>query len=431
MVSGFFKRSCAERLDYVQQFSGIDDEEKAAMGGFGVLGEDATRCMVENAVGTFPLPLGVATNFMVNGKEYLVPMALEEPSVIAACSNMAKGTRSNGGISASADEPIMIAQVQVLEAKDPFEAKRNILAHAAEIIEMANVGHRRTKCKGVEVRVLDAPSGPMVITHLLVNCGDSMGANVVNSMAECVAPRLETLSGGRACLRILSNLAAHRLCRASAVWPKKTLGGEEVVDGILSAFEFACTDPFRVATHNKGVMNGIDPVVIATGNDWRAIESGCHSYAWWKEGHSSFTTWEKTAEGDLKGSIELPMQLGLVGGATKTHPTARAAVKMLKLDMEGGRATGELGQLVCAVGLCQNLGALRALATEGIQRGHMGLHARSLAVTIGAVGTEVDVIVEMMKKRGPTSVRAEVATELLAELRAQGEHKDYGVAASD
>lgn len=425
-ISGFFKRSCAERLDYAQEFGGLDDEERAAMGGFGVLGEDTTRCMVENAVGTFPLPLGIATNFQVNGKEYLVPMALEEPSVIAACSNMAKGTRSTGGMTASADEPIMIAQVQILSCADPFEAKRNILANAAEIIQMANIGHRRTKCKGVEVRVLDAPSGPMVITHLLVNCGDSMGANVVNSMAECVAPRLETISGGRACLRILSNLAAHRLCRADATWPKETLGGEEVVDGIISAYEFACTDVFRVATHNKGVMNGIDPVVIATGNDWRAIEAGCHTYAAWREGHSSFTHWEKTANGDLHGSIELPMQLGLVGGATKTHPTARAAVKLLGLDMPGG--TGELGQLVCAVGLCQNLGALKALSTEGIQRGHMGLHARSLAVTVGAKGTEVDAIVETMKTRGPASVRAEIASALLADLRAQGEDKDYSMA---
>ena len=253
----------------------------------------------------------------------------------------------------------------------------------------------------------------MVITHLLVDCRDAMGANAVNTMAEAVATRLETITGGRVYLRIISNLAIYRKSRASAIWPAEFLGGEEVVDGIIEAFSFACADPFRVATHNKGIMNGIDPVVIATGNDWRAIEAGAHTYGQWKEGHSSFTTWEKTKNGDLKGSIELPMAIGLVGGATSTHPTAKACVKILDVKIPGGAT--ELSQVICAVGLCKNLGALRAIASEGIQRGHMGLHARNLAVQAGANKNEIDKVAEMLKNSG--KVRADMAEKFLNEIR--------------
>ena len=417
-VPGFYKKKPSERLEYVKKFANLSDEETAAIGGYGALGEETANRMIENVVGTFPLPLGIAANFMVNKKEYMVPMAVEEPSVVAAATHMAKGTRNTGGIKAESDDPVMIGQIQLVNLDDPFAAKDKINAKRDEIINLANeqdpiLVKFGGGCKDIEVRVLDSDTGPMVITHLLVDCRDAMGANAVNTMAEAVAPRLETITGGRVYLRIISNLAIYRKTRAKAVWPAEFLGGEEVVDGIIEAFAFACADPFRVATHNKGIMNGIDPVVIATGNDWRAIESGAHAYGQWKEGHDSFTNWKKTKDGDLEGTIEIPMAVGLVGGATATHPTAKACVKILDVKIPGGAS--ELSQVICAVGLCQNLGALRALASEGIQRGHMGLHARNLAVQAGAKNEEIDKVAEMLKRSG--TVRADVAEKLLSEIR--------------
>jgi len=417
-VPGFYKKKPSERLEYVKNFANLSDEETAAIGGYGALGEETANRMIENVVGTFPLPLGIAANFMVNKKEYMVPMAVEEPSVVAAATHMAKGTRKTGGIEADSDDPIMIGQIQLVNLDDPFAAKDKINAKRDEIINLANeqdpiLVKFGGGCKDIEVRVLDSDTGPMVITHLLVDCRDAMGANAVNTMAEAVAPRLETITGGRVYLRIISNLAIYRKTRAKAVWPAEFLGGEEVVDGIIEAFAFACADPFRVATHNKGIMNGIDPVVIATGNDWRAIESGAHTYGQWKEGHDSFTNWTKTKDGNLEGTIEIPMAVGLVGGATATHPTAKACVKILDVKIPGGAS--ELSQVICAVGLCQNLGALRALASEGIQRGHMGLHARNLAVQAGAKNEEIDKVAEMLKRSG--TVRADVAEKFLSEIR--------------
>ena len=417
-VPGFYKKKPSERLEYVKKFANLSEEETNAIGGYGALGEETANRMIENVVGTFPLPLGIAANFMVNKKEYMVPMAVEEPSVVAAATHMAKGTRKTGGISADSDDPIMIGQIQLVNLDDPFKAKEQIIEKKEELVKLANeqdpiLVKFGGGCKGIEVRVLDSETGPMVITHLLVDCRDAMGANAVNTMAEAVAPRLETITGGRVYLRIISNLAIYRKTRATAVWPAEFLGGEEVVDGIIEAFAFACADPFRVATHNKGIMNGIDPVVIATGNDWRAIESGAHTYGQWKEGHDSFTNWKKTDNGDLEGTIEIPMAVGLVGGATATHPTAKACVKILDVKIPGGAA--ELSQVICAVGLCQNLGALRALASEGIQRGHMGLHARNLAVQAGAKGGEIDKVAEMLKRSG--TVRADVAEKFLSEIR--------------
>ena len=402
----------------MKKFAKLSDEETQAIGGYGALGEETANRMIENVVGPFPLPLGFAANFMVNEKEYMVPMAVEEPSVVAAATHMAKGTRETGGIKADSDDPVMIGQIQLVNLDEPFEAKKKIIEKRDEIIELANeqdpiLVKFGGGCKNIEVRVLDSDTGPMVITHLLVDCRDAMGANAVNTMAEAVAPRLETITGGRVYLRIISNLAIYRKTRAKAVWPAEFLGGEEVVDGIIEAFAFACADPFRGATHNKGIMNGIDPVVIATGNDWRAIESGAHTYGQWKEGHDSFTDWKKTADGDLQGTIEIPMAVGLVGGATATHPTAKACVKILDVKIPGGAS--ELSQIICAVGLCQNLGALRALASEGIQRGHMGLHARNLAVQAGAKESEIDKVAEMLKRSG--TVRADVAEKFLAEIR--------------
>ena len=417
-VPGFYKKKPSERLEYVKKFANLSEEETNAIGGYGALGEETANRMIENVVGTFPLPLGIAANFMVNKKEYMVPMAVEEPSVVAAATHMAKGTRKTGGISADSDDPIMIGQIQLVNLDDPFKAKEQIIEKKEELVKLANeqdpiLVKFGGGCKGIEVRVLDSETGPMVITHLLVDCRDAMGANAVNTMAEAVAPRLETITGVRVYLRIISNLEIYRKTRATAVWPAEFLGGEEVVDGIIEAFAFACADPFRVATHNKGIMNGIDPVVIATGNDWRAIESGAHTYGQWKEGHDSFTNWKKTENGDLEGTIEIPMAVGLVGGATATHPTAKACVKILDVKIPGGAA--ELSQVICAVGLCQNLGALRALASEGIQRGHMGLHARNLAVQAGAKGGEIDKVAEMLKRSG--TVRADVAEKFLSEIR--------------
>ncbi len=417
-VPGFYKKKPSERLEYVKNFANLSEEETNAIGGYGALGEETANRMIENVVGTFPLPLGIAANFMVNEKEYMVPMAVEEPSVVAAATHMAKGTRKTGGINADSDDPVMIGQIQLVNLDDPFKAKKKIIEKRDEIVELANeqdpiLVKFGGGCKDIEVRVLDSDTGPMVITHLLVDCRDAMGANAVNTMAEAVAPRLETITGGRVYLRIISNLAIYRKTRATAVWPAEFLGGEEVVDGIIEAFAFACADPFRVATHNKGIMNGIDPVVIATGNDWRAIESGAHTYGQWKEGHDSFTNWKKTKDGNLEGTIEIPMAVGLVGGATATHPTAKACVKILDVKIPGGAA--ELSQVICAVGLCQNLGALRALASEGIQRGHMGLHARNLAVQAGAKDSEIDKVAEMLKISG--TVRADVAEKFLSEIR--------------
>ncbi len=416
-VPGFYKLSPAERLEIVKEFASLSDEEAKALGGFGALGGETANRMIENVIGSFPMPLGVAANFKVNGEELFVPMALEEPSVVAAASNMAKGTLPKG-IAVDSDEPVMIGQIQLVDLDDAFAAKATVEAAADEIVALANeqdpiLVKFGGGCRGIEVRVLDSAVGPMVITHLLVDCRDAMGANAVNTMAEAVAPRLETLTGGRVYLRIISNLAVHRKTRASAIWPAEFLGGEEVVDGIIAAYAFACADPFRVATHNKGIMNGIDPVVIATGNDWRAIEAGAHSYGGWKEGDNSFTDWEKTDSRDLHGSIELPMAVGLVGGATATHPTARACVKMMGLEIPGGAE--KLAGIIAAVGLCQNLGALRALASEGIQRGHMGLHARNLAVAAGAEDSEIDAVAERLKREG--KVRADLAEQFLKELR--------------
>ena len=418
LVSGFYKRSPAERLRILQEFAVLSDDEVAAIGDYGALGEATASRMIENVVGTMPLPLGIAANFLIDGEEYLVPMALEEPSVVAAASNMAKAARPAGGITTACDDPVMIGQIQLVGLGDPFGAKQLILQHKAELIDLANeqdpiLVKFGGGARDLDVRVLDTVRGPMVITHLLVDCRDAMGANAVNTMAEALGPRLESLTGGRVYLRIISNLAVHRLARARAVWKADTLGGAEVVDGILQAFAFACADPYRVATHNKGIMNGIDPVVIATGNDWRAVEAGAHTYVWWKEGDASLTHWEKNADGDLVGTIELPMPVGLVGGATATHPTAKACVRALGLEIPGGAR--KLAGIIAAVGLCQNLGALRALATEGIQRGHMGLHARNLAVAAGAEDDEVDAVAERLKAGG--KVRADLAAQYLAELR--------------
>ncbi|WP_418271237.1 hydroxymethylglutaryl-CoA reductase, degradative [Intestinimonas sp.] len=413
--SGFFKLSTEERMKEVAEFCGLTQEEQAILKDANSLDMDKADHMIENVIGRYTYPLGVAINFVINGKDYVIPMASEEPSVLAACSNAAKMARPGGGFTTDYTGNIMISQIQLLDVPTPHYAKGKILEHKAQIAELCNAKDPVLVSLGggvkdVEVRILDSIVGPMVIVHLLVDTGDAMGANAVNTMAEAVAPFLEELTGGRAELRILSNLADRRLARARAVFKKEAVGGEEVVDKMIAAYAFAAADPYRAATNNKGIMNGVIPVVIATGNDTRAIESGAHAYAARSGHYSPFATWEKNADGDLVGSIEMPMAVGLVGGATKIHPAAKVAVKML-----GVKTASELAQIIAAVGLAQNMAAIKALATEGIQRGHMSLHARNLAATAGAKGEVLERIVKQMVAE--KNVRLEYAQELMKQYQ--------------
>lgn len=414
-ISGFYKQSPEERLKIVSEFSGLTDEESGCIGATGALSIDSADRMVENVIGVMEVPMGVAVNFLINGRDYLIPMAIEEPSVIAAASNSAKMAREGGGFSTSSTGPVMIGQIQVVGVKDPNGARLNILEKREEILRKANeVDPILVKfgggAKDVEVRVIDTPQGKMIITHLIVDCRDAMGANAVNTMAETVAPYIEELTGGRVYLRIISNFADKRLMRAKAVFPKNEIGGEEVVDGIIAAYNFAAGDPYRAATHNKGIMNGVSAAVLATGNDTRAIEAGAHVYASRSGVYRPLSCYEKNAEGDLVATIEMPMAVGLVGGATKTNPIARAAVKIL-----GVKTATEMGEVFAALGLAQNFAAMRALATEGIQRGHMGLHSRNVAIQAGATGDLVDKIARIMVEE--KKVRADRAKELLDEFK--------------
>lgn len=414
-VSGFYKLSPKQRLAEVAEFAGLTEDEQKLILNTGALSLDQADRMIENVIGAFQLPLGVAVNFLINGKDYLIPMSVEEPSVVAAASNAAKIVRKTGGFFTSNTGPIMKAQVQVVNVKDPFYAKAKILENKDEIIKIANAQDPMLISLGggmqdLEVRVLDSIIGPMVVIHLIVNTLDAMGANTVNTMAEAVAPHVEKITGGRVYLRILSNLADRRLVRARTLASKEALGGEEVVDGIVTAYAFAEADPYRAATHNKGIMNGITPVITATGNDTRAIEAGAHSYAARSGRYKSLTVWEKNADGDLVGTLEMPMAVGLIGGATKVHPIAKIAVKIL-----GVKTAVELGEVICAVGLAQNLTAIKALATEGIQRGHMELHARNIAAMAGADPKIADKVIEIMVR--DKKVRIDYAKELIEKFK--------------
>ncbi len=395
-ISGFYKLPVAERVKKIKEMVDLTDEEAQAISNTGVLGEDLTDRMIENVVGTMALPLGIAMNFQINGKDYLIPMAIEEPSVVAAASNLAKLTRKQGGFHTSHSGSLMIGQIQLLGISNPYGTRARIQQHKEDIMAKADACDPILVkfgggARDVVVRVLETGSGPMVITHLIIDTKDAMGANAVNTMAEAVAPFIEEITGGKVVLRIISNLATYRVARAWAIFDKDELGGEDVVDGMIAAYHFASADPFRCATHNKGIMNGISAVVIATGNDFRAVEAGAHSFATVEGGYKPLTKWEKTREGHLMGTIEVPMAVGLVGGATKVHPTARANVKIL-----GIQSANELGEVMASVGLAQNAGALRALATEGIQKGHMRLHARNMAVQAGAPLEIVDEVVRRL-----------------------------------
>ena len=413
-IPGFYKLPVEERLKKVAEFANLTEEEVELLKKEGNLSLEIADRMIENVIGTMAYPFGIATNFLINGKEYLIPMVIEEPSVVAAASNAAKMTRSKGGIHTSSTGPIMIGQIQLVNVKDPYAQKMRILEEKEEIIKIANeqdpvLVKFGGGAKDVEVRVIDSPKGPMVITHLIVDVRDAMGANAVNTMCEAVAPFIERITGGRVYLRIISNLADKRLVRARTVVDKKAVGGEEVVDGIVSAWAFAAADPYRAATHNKGILNGVIAVALATGQDHRAIEAGAHAYAAKTGRYMPLTTWEKNEDGDLVGTLEMPMAVGIVGGATKVHPVARIALKIL-----GVKTATELAEIMGAVGLAQNLAALRALAAEGIQYGHMRLHARNLAMMAGATPEIVDKIVEIMVRE--RKIRYDRAEELVKQF---------------
>ena len=414
VISGFYKLSPKERLAIIKDRAGLTDEEASLLQETGSLPLDMADHMIENVIGVFPEPLGIGANFLVNGIDYLIPMATEEPSVIAAASYAAKMVRENGGFHTSSTAPIMIGQIQVVRLKDAEAAKKMVLAAQADVLKKANdqdpvLVSFGGGAKNLDAKVIDTSMGQMLIVELFVDCRDAMGANAVNTMAEAVAPLIEQITGGHVYLRIISNLATKRLARASCTVTKETLGGQEVVDGIAYASAFAAADPYRAATHNKGALNGIVAVILATGNDHRAIEAGAHAYAALNGKYTSLSTWKKNENGDLEGAIELPMAVGLIGGAVKTHPIARIAMKIL-----GVKSANEFAEVLAAVGLAQNLGALRALANEGIQRGHMSLHARNIAVTAGAKDKLIDLVAEQMVKE--RKVRVDRAKEILEEL---------------
>lgn len=416
-IPGFYNLSLAERRAELLKRGWLGAGDLAALTGEAGLDADQADHMIENVAGVFGLPLGIALNFVVNGREVLVPMAIEEPSVVAGASYMAKLARAGGGFTAQADLPEMIGQIQLLSVPDMAaacealqEQKPRLLAEAAEIdpvLRQLGGGPRDLQVRVVE----DSPIGPFLVLHLIYDVRDAMGANAVNTAVEHLAPLVEAIAGGRSHLRILSNLADRRLARASCTIPAAELAfgeftGEEVCQGILAAWAFAAADPYRAATHNKGIMNGVDAVVIATGNDWRAVEAGAHAYAA-REGHyTSLSTWSQDNEGNLVGTLEMPMAVGVVGGATRVHPAARAALKLMRVS-----TASELAEIIVSVGLAQNLAALRALATEGIQRGHMSLHARQVAIAAGATGEMIERLATRLVEE--KTVRIDRAEEIL------------------
>lgn len=416
-ISGFHKLPPAERLTALRKFAGLDEATMSQLSE-PALDSHVADHMIENMVSAMSIPLGVATNMKVDGRDVLVPMATEESSVVAAVCNAARHCYGAGGFITSVSGTEMIAQVQLVQVSDPLAARIRILERKAEIAAICDecdpmLVRLGGGLRDLEVRVIDSRGGPMVITHLIVDTRDAMGANTVNTMAERLAPSIEDWTGGKVYLRILSNLADRRLARARANWPLDAIGGAAVRDGMLSAYHFAAADPYRAATHNKGIMNGVSAVVLATGNDTRAVEAGAHAYAARNGHYGSLSTWEVGADGGLSGTLELPMPVGLVGGATKVHPTAQACLKIL-----GVSTAAELARVIAAVGLAQNFAALRALATEGVQRGHMALHAQNVAMMAGALGDEIAHVAAVLVERG--AVRQDVAETVLQEWRESG-----------
>lgn len=415
----FYMLTLQERAKWLEERSSLSADEISALTGAGGLTAEQANHMIENAAGLYALPLGIAQNFVINGREVLVPMVVEEPSVVAGASFMARLARSGGGFQAHTTAPEMIGQMQILKLDDPAAARLKLLEKQDELLEMAGkidpvLSRFGGGPRGIEVRVFDqSPVGPFLVMHLIYDVRDAMGANAINTTLERLAPRVEEITGGKVHLRILSNLADRRLARARCTIPLNELAfgeypAETVRDGIIAAWAFAAVDPYRAATHNKGIMNGVDAVVIATGNDWRAVEAGAHAYAARSGAYTSLSTWGKDNEGNLVGTLEMPMAVGIVGGATRVHPAAKAALKLMDIQ-----TAGDLAAVIVSVGLAQNLAALRALATEGIQRGHMDLHARQVAIAAGAQGEMVTRLAEQMVAE--RNVRPDRAEAILRE----------------
>ncbi len=417
----FYELPISSRLEQLAREADLPLEDLLPLAGTPGLTAETADHMIENAVGVFSLPLGIARNFLINGREVLVPMVIEEPSVVAGASFMARLARAGGGFTARATVPEMIGQLQLLDIADLGVAREKILAHREELLALADtVDPVLSRFGGgpreIEVReITSSPIGPFLVLHLIYDVRDAMGANAINTALEQLAPRVAQISGGRPHLRILTNLADRRLARAECTIPLSVLGFDEytpemVRDGIIEAWAFAEADPYRAATHNKGIMNGVDAVITATGNDWRAVEAGAHAYAARGGRYTSLTTWQKDAAGNLKGWLEMPMAVGIVGGATRSNPSAVAALKLMKV-----KTAAELAQVIVSVGLAQNLAALRALATEGIQRGHMGLHARQVALAAGAEGEEINKLARVLVEEN--NIRSDRAAQILQEWR--------------
>jgi hydroxymethylglutaryl-CoA reductase len=417
-ISGFYNMTLDERRARLEEGTALTPEGLLPFTTGGLTPEAADH-MIENVIGLYSLPLGIALNFQVNGRDVLVPMTLEEPSVVAGASFMAKLARAGGGFTATATEPLMIGQMQVIHLENLEEAKFKLYEHKDELLAEADSIDPILKkfgggARDLEVRIIsDSPIGGFLAVHLIYDVRDAMGANAVNTACERLAPRIEAITGGKVHLRILSNLADRRLARVRCTVPVQELAfgdfsGEEVRDGIIAAYAFAAADPYRAATHNKGIMNGVDAVVIATGNDWRAIEAGAHAYAARSGRYTSLSAWSKDSDGNLVGTLEMPLAVGIVGGATRVHPAAQAAVKLM-----GVKTASELAEIIGSVGLAQNMAALRALATEGIQRGHMSLHARQVAIAAGASGELIEKVAARLVAE--KVVRIDRAEELVKE----------------
>jgi hydroxymethylglutaryl-CoA reductase len=401
-LEGFYKKSVPERQAFLQDRYNLTESEVQAIQ-TGGLGSELGNRLIENVVGLYGLPFGIAANFQINGRDYLIPMVIEEPSVVAASSHAAKLVRDSGGFSASADAPTMIGQVQIVDISNVDAAREKILAARDEIIALANKNSTLVPFGGgvrnFEIRTFPQTRvGAMIVVHLLVDVRDAMGANSVNTSCEAIAPLLEKITGGRVVLRILSNLADKRVARASGRVKREALG-DDVIRNIVIAQTLAEVDPYRAATHNKGIMNGIDAVVVATANDWRGVEAGAHSYAARSGQYRALTTWDRDVNGDLLGSIELPIPSGIIGGTVNAHPLAKIALKIL-----GVKTAPEFAGVLACVGLAQNLGAIRALSAEGINRGHMALHARQIAISAGATGEQIDKIADQMAEEKNVSI---------------------------
>jgi hydroxymethylglutaryl-CoA reductase len=426
-IPGFHNLSYAQRQDSLQKKFRFSDQEMNILSGDSGLNLDQASHMVENVIGIHSLPLGIAMNFRINDRDVFIPMVVEEPSVIAGASFMAKLAREAGGFTAKSSSPEMIGQIQVIDISDVEIARQKILENKKALLEKVNNIDPVLKNLGggprdIEVRIInDSPIGSFVIVHLIYDVRDAMGANAINSAVEILSPMIEEISGGKVNIRILSNLADKRIATASCSIPVEKLDfgdfrGEDVRDGIINAWAFAAVDPYRAATHNKGIMNGVDAVVIATGNDWRAIEAGAHAYAARNGQYTSLSTWGKNKDGNLIGTLEMPMAVGIVGGATRVHPTAKLAIKLM-----GVQTANQLAEIIVSVGLAQNLAALRALATEGIQRGHMSLHARQIAIAAGATGTEIERVAAQLVEEN--LIRIDRAEEILRDQKNKVEKK--------